>query len=1009
MRCSCFVEVTRNVSTVISGKFIVHYNDEATAGKYEGVGRRFVIVKIHKMTGALRKAINSVSKAVSPLPMNFNPVNINSECTYVETPVYLKIVVCRNGDVILRRRMLFFSFMSSVLRMEQGLWEHRFHFPGSDVLRIFPFSNFSLKHSLRALPDIMIKPSSAHTNTVQLCGNSSSKNPRLEPAIANQVQVRSQTPAQPIRQWGYTPSNETTMPRAARFRMAVHITLPQSRVLARNSKCTHGATYITPRALVGMELSARTGGATYPALQECRRVCPEHKLARVPPVCVVAQGVHVLVISWVLSVQLHLGLAHRWGNPRKAVVVSPSTKRSCMFVFADINIAEGMWVVYLTRLQTHFPTTVIGKAFQTLDNIRYAATGLTNSEIQTKIIRSSLYRILRDTNKDHTFIVIYRKRPLASRNSAGRCRWSAGFLGDIPFPPPLHSGAAPVSPYFTLIASLDLVVKSRPNLLATSYHPPPPPTTPPLLPQVYSHPLHVKYSIDITSLAKLCGIPQNASTRPQNGVTGHQHAGHRSPISVKGGSNPANKGVLRGTLQSDKGCAHIKGNRRLIFVVARGGRAASLLASHQGEPGSNPRLGHSGFSQVGIVPNDAVGSAGFLGDLPPPPPNHSDTAPYSLQSPSSALKTSLLRAAEVSSLTYFSSCVLVHSVTALQLEWRNLDWISIAYNDYERSIQKRRTTTCSSFPPPPPVVIAGIGDPIKIRIQFHHTVSIKLQKQRNRTKPLPASGKGEGRLPPLVARKDLCRSPPARSSIFLSDVFWRKESLMAPISDICTGVSSWNRLVMAHGDVRAFVSTTRHVLLVGVGESPAGILEVVGIGDGSGVLLTPLPPPPLLVIPPTTTHTQCGQHLVAKHYTRPRKTTIHQNPQNYEKLLSIILCITIPTLRPICMHVVYSSALCKVNIAMGLIWNYFPSIVTNITGLMSSSAPVKIYAGGGRDIFRNVDFKSAHFIVKNRDTRSYDSYRLHCWLAPCKKISVPINIDVTFATRYTVRRVHFRN
>ncbi|KAJ8878867.1 hypothetical protein PR048_019456 [Dryococelus australis] len=34
----------------------------------------------------------------------------------------------------------------------------------------------------------------------------------------------------------------------------------------------------------------------------------------------------------------------------------------------------------------------------------------------------------------------------ACGNRAGRCRWSAGFLGDIPFPLPLHSGAAPYSP-----------------------------------------------------------------------------------------------------------------------------------------------------------------------------------------------------------------------------------------------------------------------------------------------------------------------------------------------------------------------------------------------------------------------------------------------------------------------------------------------------------------------------------------------------------------------------------
>ncbi|KAJ8866818.1 hypothetical protein PR048_032679 [Dryococelus australis] len=46
-------------------------------------------------------------------------------------------------------------------------------------------------------------------------------------------------------------------------------------------------------------------------------------------------------------------------------------------------------------------------------------------------------------------------------------------------------------------------------------------------------------------------------------------------------------------------------------------------------------------------------SAGFLGDLQFPPPLQSGAAPYSLKSPSSALKTSLLRAGQISSLTHF--------------------------------------------------------------------------------------------------------------------------------------------------------------------------------------------------------------------------------------------------------------------------------------------------------------------------------------------------------------------
>ncbi|KAJ8890375.1 hypothetical protein PR048_009883 [Dryococelus australis] len=43
-------------------------------------------------------------------------------------------------------------------------------------------------------------------------------------------------------------------------------------------------------------------------------------------------------------------------------------------------------------------------------------------------------------------------------NRAGRCRWSAGFLGELQFPPPLRSGAVPWSPHFTIIGSQHPVV-----------------------------------------------------------------------------------------------------------------------------------------------------------------------------------------------------------------------------------------------------------------------------------------------------------------------------------------------------------------------------------------------------------------------------------------------------------------------------------------------------------------------------------------------------------------------
>ncbi|KAJ8881411.1 hypothetical protein PR048_017892 [Dryococelus australis] len=51
---------------------------------------------------------------------------------------------------------------------------------------------------------------------------------------------------------------------------------------------------------------------------------------------------------------------------------------------------------------------------------------------------------------------------LASGNRAGRCRWLVGFLEELPFLPPLHSGAAPFSPH-TLVGSQDLVKRHSNN------------------------------------------------------------------------------------------------------------------------------------------------------------------------------------------------------------------------------------------------------------------------------------------------------------------------------------------------------------------------------------------------------------------------------------------------------------------------------------------------------------------------------------------------------------------
>ncbi|KAJ8890742.1 hypothetical protein PR048_010251 [Dryococelus australis] len=57
------------------------------------------------------------------------------------------------------------------------------------------------------------------------------------------------------------------------------------------------------------------------------------------------------------------------------------------------------------------------------------------------------------------------QRMLASGNRAGRCRWSAGLLGDLPPPmPPPQFRRLSIFTLITLISSEDLAVKSSPNI-----------------------------------------------------------------------------------------------------------------------------------------------------------------------------------------------------------------------------------------------------------------------------------------------------------------------------------------------------------------------------------------------------------------------------------------------------------------------------------------------------------------------------------------------------------------
>ncbi|KAJ8867859.1 hypothetical protein PR048_031664 [Dryococelus australis] len=93
----------------------------------------------------------------------------------------------------------------------------------------------------------------------------------------------------------------------------------------------------------------------------------------------------------------------------------------------------------------------------------------------------------------------------------------------------------------------------------------------------------------------------------------------------------------------------------------------NVLASHRGEPGSIPGGGHRIFAS-GNRAGRCRRSTGFLGDLPFPLPLHSGATSYSFQSPSSALKTSMLRAAQISSFTHYITSLELYEVGAALTE-----------------------------------------------------------------------------------------------------------------------------------------------------------------------------------------------------------------------------------------------------------------------------------------------------------------------------------------------------
>ncbi|KAJ8880497.1 hypothetical protein PR048_016967 [Dryococelus australis] len=273
--------------------------------------------------------------------------------------------------------------------------------------------------------------------------------------------------------------------------------------------------------------------------------------------------------------------------------------------------------------------------------------------------------------------------------------------GDLPFPSPFHSGAAPYSPLFTVIGSKNLDVKSRPDLFTHSLavgsagagEAEDPREDPPTNGIVW-HDSHMRRSagtrpgiepgsswweasrLTVQPLWPLLITYANATLRhysPPSQANRVRFPGGYAPGFSHVGIVPdyvAGRRVFYGTSHFPRLCIPALLHTHLTSPSSALKTSISpcgfLLASHQGEPGSIPgRV--TGYSHVGIVPDDAVGRRVFSGiSCFPHPffPAPLHTHLYQLP----AHKTSLLRAAQISSHTHST----VHRWLAL---WRLQCWL----------------------------------------------------------------------------------------------------------------------------------------------------------------------------------------------------------------------------------------------------------------------------------------------------------------------------------------------
>ncbi|KAJ8866452.1 hypothetical protein PR048_032295 [Dryococelus australis] len=229
---------------------------------------------------------------------------------------------------------------------------------------------------------------------------------------------------------------------------------------------------------------------------------------------------------------------------------------------------------------------------------------------------------------------------LSCGNRAGRCHWPAGFL---PFPSTLQFRRRSILTSITHIGSQDLDWSDNSCLmmhLASGFF--------------FSGSSHFPCLCISTSPHTPLTSPTSAletSIKPRRDYKQYRLL---AVIATKAKDVTALRrtGVVRRTSTTT-----IRAYFYLWFFIAgdRGGVVVRLLASHEGEPGSISGGVTPRFSQVGIVPDDDADQRVLSGFSRLPRHHISSLLHSHLTSPSSALKISLLRAAQISSLNFHRS------------------------------------------------------------------------------------------------------------------------------------------------------------------------------------------------------------------------------------------------------------------------------------------------------------------------------------------------------------------